>query len=701
MPTRVTISCCLLGGLAWLGAARPAGAEGPPLREFFRGEVERIERAPLAGIASADDWKARRPGLQRRLREMLGLDPEPPRTDLHATITGTAERPDFVVEKLHFQSRPGLYVTANLYRPKEVQGPLPTILYLCGHAEVEGDGVIYGNKAHYQHHAAWYAANGYVCLVLDTLQLGELPGLHHGTGRFGMWWWLSRGYTPAGVEAWNAIRAVDYLLTRPEVDPARIGVTGRSGGGIGSWWVGALDDRVAAVAPVAGITDLREHVSEPNADGKYDMGVVEGHCDCMYFVNLERWDYDTLAALVAPKPLLIENSDHDPIFPLAGVRRIYGKLEEVYRWYGAPERLALVVGRGGHVDTPEIRHASFAFFERVLKGRDVKPGEIDEPDRRVPVELLKVLPPGETPDDCRNATAHEWFVPRAEAPPVPKTAAEWSALRDSWLASLRSGAFGGWPRGDDVPALDVKRVVSFPNQGAAAGVYGFTSQPGVRLRLWLTVPEDQLKGPLPLVVTVLDEAAWRDGFGAFLEGLERNRWDEYPQGAPLARVAGARPACLAYVAPRGVGPTGWPEGRQKHMLRRFALLGQTLDGQRAWDVVRALEVLRDAPDLAGSRVELLARGDAAIPALAAALADERIVSVHLIEPPSSWRDAPPLLGAGRLLDPPQAVALLAPRDVRLYDAAPEPWSWASQLGRTVIPSGRWPRFAVVPPPASD
>src|SRR5205823_1298822 len=88
----------------------------------------------------------------------------------------------------------------------------------------------------------------------STPQLGELPGLHHGTYREGMWWWQSRGYTPAGVEAWNGIRGIDYLVSRPEVDKTKIAVTGRSGGGATSWWLGAIDDRIAAVVPVAGIT---------------------------------------------------------------------------------------------------------------------------------------------------------------------------------------------------------------------------------------------------------------------------------------------------------------------------------------------------------------------------------------------------------------------------------------------------------------
>src|SRR5205807_3263342 len=120
----------------------------------------------------------------------------------------------------------------------------PAILYVCGHANRGRD----GNKSEYQDHGIWFARNGYICLILDSLQLGEIPGVHHGTyGRpwnhlkaYGIdgknqvenrWWWQALGYTPAGVECWNGIRGIDYLLSRPDVDPERIGVTGISGGG--------------------------------------------------------------------------------------------------------------------------------------------------------------------------------------------------------------------------------------------------------------------------------------------------------------------------------------------------------------------------------------------------------------------------------------------------------------------------------------
>ena len=178
------------------------------LAEYFKLQTALIGDRCLNPLPDRASWEAQRAEYRRQLMEMLGLDPLPERTDLQVTVTGTIETDDFVVEKLYFQSMPRLYVTGNLYRPKELSGRVPAILYVCGHAGVRKEGISYGNKCAYQHHGVRFARLGYVCLVIDSVQLGEIEGIHHGTYRYGMWWWLNRGYTPAGVEAWFGIRAL-------------------------------------------------------------------------------------------------------------------------------------------------------------------------------------------------------------------------------------------------------------------------------------------------------------------------------------------------------------------------------------------------------------------------------------------------------------------------------------------------------------
>src|SRR4051794_20081426 len=373
------------------------------LADYFRAEPAAVADRCLADVRTLDDWTGRRDEYRRQLADMLGLWPTPEKTNLKPVVHGVVDHPEFTVERLSFQSRPGLYVTANLYFPKGLTKPAPAILYVCGHSLVKDKqtGVSYGNKTFYQHHAEWFARNGYVCLVPDTLELGEIEGIHHGTYQYGMWWWHSRGYTPAGVEAWNGIRCLDYLQSRKEVDPNRIGMTGRSGGGAYTWWVAALDDRVKVAVPVAGITDLQNHVVD---------GTVEGHCDCMFMVNTYRWDFAQVAALVSPRSLLIANSDKDTIFPLDGVYRVHEQVRRIYKLQGAEKNLGLLITEGPHKDTQDLQVPAFRWFNRFLKS-DLGPIQMLTETKFFEPEQLRVFKPGEEPKDSINLKIAESFIP--------------------------------------------------------------------------------------------------------------------------------------------------------------------------------------------------------------------------------------------------------------------------------------------------
>jgi hypothetical protein len=160
------------------------------IEKYLAAETDKLSKKFMDGAKTLEEWQQRRPRLHQEYMDMLGLWPVPEKTPLKATITGTIEAPDFFIDKLHYQSKPGLYVTANLYRPNpdanhqsrarkrpEANGKYPAVLYICGHSWRGRD----GNKSAYQDHGIWFARNGYICLVLDTLQLGEIPGVHHGT----------------------------------------------------------------------------------------------------------------------------------------------------------------------------------------------------------------------------------------------------------------------------------------------------------------------------------------------------------------------------------------------------------------------------------------------------------------------------------------------------------------------------------------
>lgn len=659
------------------------------VRTYFQNQVREIESTWLSEVDNVDDWKAQRPELQRALREMLGLEPLPPRTDLKVTVTGTLEHEEFTVEKLHFQSMPGLYVTANLYIPKEREGPLPGVLYVCGHATRKVDGVAYGAKTAYQRHPAWYARHGYVALIIDTVWFGEIEGEHHGTYDLGRWWWWNRGYTPGGVETWNGIRALDYLASRPEVDAERLAVTGRSGGGAYSWFISALDDRVTLTVPTAGITDLEDHVLDQ---------VVAGHCDCMYMINTERWNFASLAALVAPRPLLLANGDVDPIFPLDGVMRVFDRTRQVYGLYNHLDRFDHLIVNAGHQDIPPLRQGTYRWIHPHLKGEPLTAH--DPADTVFAPSELRVF--DELPEDEINTRIDELFVPPAEVPAVPPDRGSWKNLRRSWMQQLREATFAGWPAEEG--ELNLKQAFASTWGDLSLQALDFDSQDPFRLRIWV-LTHTGVERPDRIVLSAADTTGWRS-WQSLLYALTGNRemahglvgpgaasvpWGDGDEGAldvVRQRLLDERTA-LAVVAPRGIGPTAWTETERGNAVRRsFLLLGQTLEGMQAWDVRRALAGVRYRwPDVP---VVVEGRGAMGGIALYAALFGPEVSRLILHGLPATHREGPILLNVRKVFDMPQAVAaaLGTVDEVELHGVGEEQWQWPTDISARGLANGR-------------
>ena len=631
--------------------------------QYFREETERVHAQSLAGINTLRDWTDHRAEYREQLFEMLGLSPRPEKTDLRATVTGRLEHEAFFVEKLHFQSLPGLYVTADLYVPKNLPGRAPAILYACGHGEVKEGGVSLGNKTYYQHHGAWFASHGYVCLMLDTIQLGELSGVHHGTRRFGMFWWNSRGYTPAGVEAWNCLRALDYLESRPEVDAAKLGMTGRSGGGAYTWYAAALDERIKVAVPVAGITDLHNHVID---------GTVKGHCDCMFMVNTYRWDFSKLAALLAPRPLLLANSDKDTIFPLDGVLRVHRDLAAIYQLYNAPDKLGLLITEGPHKDTQDLQVPAFRWFNRWLKG---EPDTLisDAAEKKFKPAELRVFPPKAEPADERTTKIHDTFVPMA-ALAVPANAAEWAEQRDAWMRALREKVFRGWPENEE--PLNLKKLSTTDRIERHESDWEITSQSTIHLPLRVFSPPNRSTIKMVYLVVTSEPVKWGP---RMVDG----RIADDMRGVDAAAV---------YFAPRGLGLTAsnLEAADQNEVRRRYMLLGQTVDGMRVSDIRRAVAALRTKELFGDTPIVLVSQRDQAINALYASLFIGDLAGLDLLAPPASHMTGPDYLNVLRYLDIPQAAAMAAERQpVKFTGADPDKWSWTTKTAQAIgLPAGR-------------
>jgi dienelactone hydrolase len=624
-------------------ASMQAAVEAPPpaptdaadagaMRAYLADRAAAVERTFLSGIEEAAAFEQRRPRLREELLDMIGLWPPPERTPLKAQVTGRLRFPGFTVEKIHFQSRPGLYVTANLYLPRPLRGRVPAILYQAGHADSAGRN---GAKTAYQDHGIWFATHGYACLIIDTVQLGEIAGRHRGTAREGLFWWQSLGYTPAGTETWAAMRALDYLVSRREIDPGRIGATGISGGGGATVWIAATDDRVAAAAPVSGMGDLGFYVAE---------GGVDRHCDCMLLYNTRRWSWATIAALAAPRPFLFVNSSEDRYFPMSANERVAARLERAWALHGASDRVDAVVSVGKHEYRSDVRRAVFEFMNRALR-TDARP--VTDPDAglgadgkpRIPPEQLRVFPDDKSlPSDHVNARAEDAFV-TAAAPEQPD-APGFEAWRKDLLERLRRTSLAAWPE-----AAPEHRVAPLGDREADGTE---PTEPGIGVS-WRWLPGRARGGPAWIIVQNAEEP--------------RGRVPAWAR--PVAGDAG-----LLIVSPRR-GPAG---PGTTTVARALPLLGTTIDAGRIWDVVTV------ARRRAGSGPwHVAGQGNAGIIAAYAALFEPALARVHAIDPPPSHRPrakgdgryGPPLLKVLRVLDIPDALGCLAPRPLTLAGTGAE------------------------------
>jgi dienelactone hydrolase len=611
------------------------------IQAWLAKEAERQQAALAEDFASLEAWQRNRPRYREEYLYSLGLWPLPERTPLAATITGTIEGSGYSVDKLHYQSRPRLYVTANLYRPATRRDGerFPAVLYVCGHSGMGRN----GNKTAFQSHGIWFARHGYVCLMVDTLQLGEIAALHHGTYREERWWWHSRGYTPAGVECWNGVRGVDYLLSRDDVDPERIAVTGISGGGAASFWIAAADERVRAAVPVSGMADLASYVSNR---------VINGHCDCMFLYNTFQWPWTRIAALVAPRPLLFANSHLDPIFPMDANERITSTIERVYALHGAGNRFDTLVSIGGHDYRQDIRRGAFGFIQTWLRGdgREVTDSEVDliegrGKDARHPIspEALRVFPTdADLPADQLNTTIDEHFVPMADVP-VPEAGrfAEWKA---GLVRELRRVVFRALP--ERVPAAR-------PLQEGESDA--FETEPGIRVYLrrgtWRRAVGEERRR----VALVIDNPS---------EPIER-AWDSE---GDYEQHLGKHFHEIHYLETRGTGRSRWTRKNPPNYVERaHVLLGRTVDTGRVWDAIAVARYLKARAGEGGDVTVVGSEAAAGIAAFAA-LFEEEVSSVILADLADAYQhpsEVAHFLNLLRVCQLDDVVGMLAPRRVWL------------------------------------
>lgn len=326
------------------------------------GKAFEARRQEVAALKSSDDLRKRQEALRARFIGALGGYPE--RTPLNPRVVGTIQGDGFRVEKVIYESRPEHHVTAVLYLP-EGKGPFPGILVPCGHSDK--------GKAEetYQRISRLLVKHGFVVLCYDPIGQGERMQLltpqgapaikgnttEHTMSGIGA---LLVGWSCASFRVWDGLRSIDYLASRPEVDPKRLGCTGNSGGGTMTAYLMALDDRIAAAAPSCYLTTLERlfatigpQDAEQNIPGQVAFG-------------MEQTDYVTMRA---PKPTLICTGTQD-FFDIQGSWTTYREAKQVYSMIGRAERVDLIEYNDKHGFSQPRREAALRWMRRWLQGID-------------------------------------------------------------------------------------------------------------------------------------------------------------------------------------------------------------------------------------------------------------------------------------------------------------------------------------------
>ena len=582
------------------------------MSHYLEHAARRITDGAAAEIRNRNSWEKVRTTRAEELRDMLGLLPWPARTTLNVRITGTLDKGAYLVEKIAFESMPRLYVTGNLYIPKQRASPLPAIVYVCGHSYSP-----HGDKVQYQRHGISFAKNGYIAFILDSIQIAETFALHHGVQSQEMPDWYARGYTPAGVEVWNAMRAIDYLETRPEVDGQRIGMTGRSGGAAMSWFTAAVDPRVKVVVPVMGISTYAANVRE---------NTQRLHCDCMFCINVHRQDMLHQGALIAPRPLLMAHGSKDNLFPVAGYEEFEREVRHLYASYGQADAFRNVVVETAHEDSDFLRERAIRWFDRYLKG--VSGRKLDMDYSNAPDEELSVFS-GEPPADVVNYRIHETFTTRPPSPRVTSISA-WEKRRSALLPAVQAIAWDD-PK-DSTP-----------------------------LRTDLHKPK-KIDGKLPALLYVASDGE-----------------DQRYQNLLLAGAHTRDESVRMIVWPRGVGEIPWTRTFLRDTLRNAMHVGETVDSLRLRDVLRAYRRLRELPEVDPARIMISGKGVSGTLGLYAAILEPAVHQVLLIDPPESHREGPIFLNILRHTDLPEAAALLAPRRLLFYGHMPPAYEYTRHV----------------------
>ncbi|MFC0210875.1 alpha/beta hydrolase family protein [Paenibacillus chartarius] len=610
-------------------------------------------------VRSLEDLARRQKDIREGLARCLGGMPSSD-TPLHAVVTGTAAGNGFRVEKVVFEPRPQVYATANVYIPEGVTGRRGAVLLLCGHREQAKHCDEYQTVCHYLVHA------GLIVMALDPIGQGERFGFydpqsgetpmtsvteHENVGRQCM----PLGDSLARYMLHDAVRAVDYLCTRPEVDPAKIGVTGHSGGGTQTSLLMMYDERIAAAAPGGFIMNRPYFLltgKAQDAEQKWPGFSALG------------FDHEDIVLAMAPRPVLVLATTYDSV-PIEGARHTVAVNRRFWEMYGAGSDLNIAEDENVHRFTVPLARAAAGFFSKHLLGCEVIPE--DGAIQLLPAQELKCTKSGQVAGDYPDArNVHKENVERLESFEAARRATPEGQRKRSALEWLRRTVIGGRkacdlnPRpsgGGEIEQLWVYRTV-------------WWSQPGLLNHSLQFLDSSLASRKLPVTIAVWD--------GGTKQLEEHAAWIQ--ETCAAGRIA-------MVLNPTGIGALlPYVNNAEERPFKRFGLmdrysdelmwLGDSMAAVRTYDVLRAVELASALKYIDSSDIRLYGSGKYALYAELAALLEPRVRSVSLANRMNSigdWIREP-------FYDEHDSLSFIIPGMLRYFDV-PDADGWLAEEGR--------------------
>jgi len=589
----------------FLGASLAPAQQHPPdpflqwMDRIAQQQLDKRESA-IAAIHTVAEAERRKKWVRETLLDILGGLPDY-HGPLNAKLTGRITAEGFTIEKVLFESLPGFFVTADVYRPEQ-PGRYPGVLLQSGHTQ-EG-------KAEPQRLAANLALKGFVGLAFDPIGQGEREQTYDPQLQGPLAGWSVPEHTQAGAQSiligeaagryfiWDAMRALDYLVSRPDVDATRIGATGCSGGGALTTFVAALDSRVKAAIPACYPNSYRLLFAGPDPDTEMSFPTFLARgLDVADFVELS-----------APTPWLIQATEHDYFAP-AGGKMVYEEARRWYHLYGAEDKVRFFVGPGPHGMPLVSREAAYEWLIRWLK--DGKGDPHEQPVKLYPNQDLWATRTGHVIDEPGNRKLYQLLLEDFNAKQKPGSPQE-------LLASLRDL---GVPSDGSAPLVKVVNETSSP-EGRRQRIV-FTSEPGVDVEATLYLPDST--GRKPAVLLLADQPPY------FMSPAMDWFAERMFKGGRVVLEMETRGSVL--------------EGDERPFVRdwlanvRANQIGRNLPAMRAHDIVRGVDLLAARSDVDPASIHAMARGVKGIWLLLAAATDSRVGRIWLDRTPYSLRPA--------------------------------------------------------------